>query len=327
GANWTAHGWVYSHRRLLVAAVATAPVGLAYQIAWTPPVTVCSPPPPHGVGGPRCTTISDPLTGRDLVPPRALTLRTAPGATVPLVPAATEASAAGLVYPGAAVYVTTRPVVVTPQRPVSVTATWGSGVTVTTTLPGTGFATGTGGPVGVDTHANPETLAQIWQTYGAMIQAASQATGTPASLLVSEAYWESRGEALPYPGPAAACGVWQMIASTFRQWAPPGSSPIACATPAVEVVAAARYLAALDQEWGNWEVAIAGYYGGNALVTAGVTPGMSWATAAPRLNFIPAAACTPEHPTDCNTETMTQYAATSWATAAAVAQRWHLPPP
>ncbi|MCY0886590.1 MAG: transglycosylase SLT domain-containing protein [Firmicutes bacterium] len=324
GANWTAHGWVYPHRRILVAAVATAPVGRPYQIAWTPPVTVCAPPPPHGVGGPHCTTITDNVTGRDLMRPRVVTLHTAPGTPVPMVPAATDPKAAGLVYPGAQVYVTARPVVVSPQRPVSVTASWGPGVAVSTTLPGRGFATGAGGPVGPlpPAAANPKTLDQIWQTYGAGIRTASAATGTPASLLVSEAYWESRGEALSYAGPTKACGVWQMFSpGAFTEFAPPGTPPAACADPAIEVQAAAADFAYLYSLFGNWEIAIAAYYGGPGTVqNAHVTSGMSWAQAAPLLNFIP-------DPNAGNTATMTQYAAQSFATATAFAASHGLPPP
>lgn len=323
--GWNGSGWAYpAHQTVTIAATAAAPVGNAYQVAWTPPYTVCTPGVPTHYfknGKPKCHTVTDNLSGRDLEEPASMVLTTADGQRVPMIPE-TTAGHGTWVFPHSVLYVTARKVLVNARHTATITASWGSHLTVSTTLPGTGFGANATGPVGVTPlPGNPKTLGRIWAAYGADIRAAIAHKNTPASLLASEAYWESRGVAYPYAGPKQACGVWQMFSpGSFTAFAPAGTTPAACAVPALEARSAAGYFAYLYGLFGSWRIAIAGYYGGQgSVLSAGVRRGMSWTQAAPRLNWIPAPGP--------NTKTMTMYAETSFRTARVFAKTHHLPPP
>lgn len=320
----TAAHWDYpAHTAIRVVAAAAAPVGNPFALNWTPPYTVCTPPPPHSTAQPSCRVATDTLAGRDIAGPTSMTLTTADGRRVPMVPVQGPDATDGFVPPHAVLYVTTRAVVVNRRHPATITARWGSGLSVSTTLPGAGFGASSSGPVGATPpFAPPQTLDQIWAAYGAAVRSAAAATGTPASLLVAEAFVESRGVNYAYAGADQACGVWQMFApGAFTQYAAPGTPDGACAAPSVEAIAAARYLAALHREFGSWRVALAAYYGGPGTVAgAGARSGMTWAQAAPLLNWAP-------DPAEGNTETMTAYADAAWAAARAFARAHRLPAP
>lgn len=308
--------WLYpSHHRVTVVAVAAAPFGNPYTLPWRAPTTYC---PPHG----KCRMIAHNLMGRDVLPPVSMTLQTAAGRRVPMRLVQGPSPQYGMVYNHAVLGVSAVPVMVNAAQPVTITARWSNGASVSTTLPGSGFSQGSGGPVGAAAPlGNPKTLQQIWTQYHTALQTAARETGVPVSLLVSEAYEESRGVDYGYQGPTRACGLFQMFSpGSFTAYAP-GASVQACAVPSVEASAAARYLAALHQMFGGWRVALAAYYGGPGTVQgSGVSAGMPWSQADPRLNWVPA-------PSSGNTESMTTYANASFAAAVTFAHAAHLSSP
>ncbi|WP_020375099.1 transglycosylase SLT domain-containing protein [Sulfobacillus thermosulfidooxidans] len=311
--------WDYPETPITILATASAPVGNPYAVAWTPPYTVCIPPPPHSTQKPACHVVTDQLSGRDLEGPLRMTVKTTSGQLVPMEPVSGGSDG---VYPHAVLWQTVQPVRVNAQHPVTITAYWADGVSVSTTLPGSGFGA-TADPVGiVPPPGNPQDLQQIWQHHQVAFQAAAQATGVPVSLLVSEAYAESRGVDYPYLGSGAACGLFQMFSpGSFTAYAPAGSPPSACADPVIEAQAAGAFFAALHAQFGSWRLALAAYYGGpGTVLSSGVRSGMAWTQAAPRLNWVPA-------PGAGNTETMSAYAEASYANAVAFAQIHHLPAP
>lgn len=320
--NWSSTDWVYPKKTAIdVVATASAPVGNPYSLAWTPPYTVCTPPPPHSGQKPACHTVTDNITGRDIQGPVSMALETSGGRVVPMVPVEGPSNQYGFVYNHAVLYVTTQKVLVNAQHPATITARWSGGVSVSSTLPGNGFAVGSGGPVGqVPTAGNPKTLNQIWSSYRTIIQHASQTTGVPESSLVAEIYQESKGINHPYQ-PGAACGIFQMFTQSFTAFSPPGTPAYMCEVPSVETQAAAGYLRYLHNLFGSWREALAAYYGGQGTVeSSGVHYGTPWAQAASLLNWVP-------FPQDGNVLPMTVYAEDSYDSAVSFAKAHHLPMP
>lgn len=323
-ANNSSVQWQYpAHHAIDIVATASAPVGNAYSVAWTPPYTVCLAPPPHSNKKPKCHVVRNDLTGNDLQAPLSMTLKTSTGRVVPMIPVEGPSKTDGFVFNHAVLYVTKAKVVVNTQHPATITATWSGGLTVSTKLPGSGFNQGSGGPVGpTPPPGNPKTLQQIWNNYQSDITSASQATGVPASVLVGEINNETHGVNYAYRGGGVACGLFQMFSpGSFTEFAPPGTPAKDCAVPSVEALAAARYLQYQYNLFGSRRAASAGYYGGQGSVaSSGVHAGMSWAQDNVRLNWVPS-------PGAGNTETMSQYANAMWAAATQISHLAHLPPP
>lgn len=303
-----------------VLATASAPIGNAYAIPWRPPTRSCV-IQVHSTKPPKCTWIPHLITGRDLQGPLSMTMRLANGQTIPMqVVEGAPKSAAGYVFNHAILW--TSKVPVSSKEPVTITAHWAGGISVATTLPGSGFQVGAGGPVGpTPPPGNPQTLQQIYQSHQAILQAASQATGTPISLLVGEIANESSGVNYGYRGPQYACGMFQMFSpGSFTSYAP-GYPPSACAAPSVEALSAARFLAALHQEFGSWRLASASYYGGPGnVLSSQVSSGMPWSVAGPKVNWVP-------DPTAGNVLSMMQYADNVYADAQSISHLAHLPTP
>lgn len=313
--------WVYPQKsHIFIVATASAPIGNKYKLNWTPPYRVCPPPPPHSTKAPPCYWVHDYVTGRDILGPSSMTLKTSSGQVVPMQPIEGPNKTDGFVFRHAVLYVTASKVLVNKSHVATITAHWPNGQSVSTTLPGNGFGQGSGGPVGpTPPPGSPGTLTQIYQRYKAAIKAASAATGVPVPWLVAEAYVESKGVNYPYAGPSVACGVWQMFSpGSFTQYSP-GSPPADCAVPSIEAPAAAGFLAALHAEFGTWRAASASYYGGPGNVqSSGVSYGMPWNQASGRLNWVPA-------PGAGNTLTMTDYADEVYSNAVAFAKAEHMP--
>lgn len=303
-----------------ILATASAPVGNAYAIPWRAPTRYCI-VQAHSTPPQKCGWTPHLITGRDIQGPLSMTVTLANGKTVPMqVVEGAPNSTAGYVFNHAVLWTTKVPV--NSQSPVTLTAHWAGGLSVSTTLPGSGFQAGSGGPIGpAPPPGNPQTLQQIYQSHQAMLQAAAQATGTPVALLVGEIANESSGVNYPYQGSGTACGMFQMFSpGSFTSYAP-GYPPGACAVPSVEALAAARFLAALHQEFGSWRLASASYYGGPGNVASShVSYGMSWAVAGPDVNWVP-------DPTAGNHLTMMQYANNVYADAQSVSHLAHLPKP
>lgn len=313
--------------RLNITAAASAPAGAPYVTAWTPPRQYCTLKKVNGADTEHCHTVTDNITGSDLIAPASMVVKTASGKTVPMkLETSTTPNAGALINPHDVLWVTTRPVLVNAQHPVKIVATWGEAIgTVTATLPGSGFAQGSGGatavvPMGPVPSGNPQTVDQIWTTYQASLTAAAQQAHIPVAPLVSEAYWESGGIPYAYQNSQTACGMFQMFSPGAFTAYQPHEPPAACAVPSIEAVSAADYLSSLYSLFGSWRAAIAGYYGGQGTVLgAGVHPGMTWAQDAPLLNFIP-------DPQAGNTETMTVYAEQSFNTMQAFAKSHGMAP-
>ncbi len=319
--------WVYPKTHpILVMATGSAPIGNKYKLNWTPPYKVCPPPPPHAKKPPPCYWVYDQVTGRDILGPMSMQLKSSSGQIVPMVPVEGDSKQSAHVHDGfifnhAVFYVTTSKVLVNKTHPATITAKWFGGLTASTTLPGSGFGSGHGGPVGpAPPPGSPGTLLQIYKRYKAAIDAASAATGVPIPWLVAEAYVESKGVDYTYQGPSVACGVWQMFSpGSFTQYSPPGTPVSACDIVADEAPAAAGFLAALHGEFGTWRSASAAYYGGPGNVqNSGVTYGMPWSQASGRLNWVPS-------PSAGNNLTMTEYADEVYANAVAFAKEEHMP--
>lgn len=302
-----------------ILATASAPIGNLYSIPWRPPTQSCV-VQIHSTKPPKCTWIQHPITGRDLQGPLSMTARLANGQTIPMQVVEGGPKAAGYVFNHAILWTTKVPV--NTKEPVTLTANWGGGISVSTTLPGSGFQAGSGGPVGpTPPPGNPQTLKQIYTSNQAILQAASQATGVPVAFLVGEIANESRGVNYAYRGSGYACGMFQMFSpGSFTSYAP-GYPPSACAVPSVEALSAARFLLALHQEFGSWRLASASYYGGPGNVaSSGLSYGVPWSYAASRLNWVP-------DPTAGNRLSMTQYADNVYADAQSISKLAHLPKP
>jgi soluble lytic murein transglycosylase-like protein len=187
-----------------------------------------------------------------------------------------------------------------PQGLRLISAQWASGLRDTINWP----EQATGAPGYVQVISNQQALNAWWLA----ILVASHKSGVPAAWIAAEMLNESCGDAnASVNGLAGAYGLMQLEPGTAQSL--PGWVPGARQNPQENLILGAELLAALHTQFGNWRIASAAYYGGAGSVeAAGVTPGMSWAEAAPRLNIVPFASAG-------NTLTMAQCADNIYATA------------
>ena len=283
--------------------VAAAPVGAPWAFTMGPPICVI---PGHGQPE-KCEP--DLLKGRDMVPPVAVTARLANGTTVPLAPS-TGPNETVPVWPGGLVYGAKIPF----QQGVTLTAYW-PGTTASLSFPSvwssSGANAGPAGPMGTLSAAG------VWQQWKTLILQASAATGVPAAWIAAEITHESGGN--PTAGsPGGAYGLMQLEPTTGAEY---GCTDRA--NPTCNVMAGARYLAALYHQFSSWRGASAGYYGGggmeaNLLKAAKLTPPVPWSQAQGVLGVVPS-------PQSGNTLTLVQYADAIYATAEQLVQQDHLP--
>ncbi len=250
--------WDYpAHTKSWVVATASAPVGAAYTLTWTPPYRVCTPPPPHSAQKtPSCHMVTDTMSGQDIEAPTSMTLTTSSGHVVPMMPIEGPTQTV-FVYPHAVLYVPTQKVLVNTAHPVTITARWGTKASVSTTLPGQGFNIGTALPISAA--VSPGSLAKALKLWGADILAASQATGIPADWIAGEMWEESQGN--PKAGnPGGAYGLIQLEPATARSL--PGWVPGARGNPRLSLLLGAEYLEENHQMFPSWRVTSASYEGG-----------------------------------------------------------------
>ncbi|MCY0885908.1 MAG: transglycosylase SLT domain-containing protein [Firmicutes bacterium] len=288
-----------------VFAVAVAPSPATFSHAWTPPTTAlqCGPVTVQG-GKPhqacKTVTVAHDLTGHLLALPDEVVGITANGRRLPF--ALSTVNPAVPVWRGGTVWGLRVPLT-GPDRLTQIVAYW-PGWTDTIGWPETST-----GAVGQG-HAVP--LSQAVRQYWAAIVSASCKTGVPADWIVAEMMNESGGN--PKSGPdglAGAYGLMQLEPGTARGL--PGWYPGARQNPATNLLLGAELLQENYAATHSWRAASAAYYGGLGSVQgSGVTPGMPWSQAAPRLAWVP-------DPQAGNTLTMAQYANDIAATAKAVA--------
>lgn len=151
----------------------------------------------------------------------------------------------------------------------------------------------TGTPATVLLSPSPVLATEVgsWRT---TINQAAQATGVPAPWIAAEIVVESRGQS--HAGTVAgAYGLMQLEPGTM------GLTTAERANPTDNIMAGARYLAALHGLFHSWREASAAYYGGAGLEMA-LLPRvpMPWARAQAWLNVVPNPSA--------NTLTLAQYA-------------------
>jgi hypothetical protein len=306
---WALSGWKNgawtdpANKPVWVFVVAAAPVGPPWSLTLGPPI--CASP---GRGQPvKCRP--DVLTGFSLEPPTAVTATLANGRTVTFTPSTAPHSGVP-VWPGGLVYGAQVPF----AQGITLTAYW-PGTTTSLAFPNAWSTSGAnGGPSGP---AGTLSAAGVWRQWKTLILRASAATGVPAALLAAEIEHESGGS--PTAGsPAGAYGLMQLEPSTGAAYG--------CthrANPRCNVMAGARYLAALHRQFQSWRGSSAGYYGGGgfeaaALTAAGLPPPVPWSTAQGALQVVP-------DPQAGNTLTLAAYADAVWATAQQLATQFGLP--
>lgn len=142
---------------------------------------------------------------------------------------------------------------------------------------------------------------------------ASQKTGVPADWVAAEMLNESGGIAnAGQNGLAGAYGLMQLEPATARSL--PGWVPGARQHPQENLILGAELLSENFAQFDSWRIASAAYYGGAGSVAAdGVTRGMAWRVAGPKLATVPFASAG-------NSLTMEEYADNIKATSHAVAQ-------
>jgi len=302
---WSLGGWAHGtwqdphDQPEWVLVVAAAPTGPPWTLTWGPPICTT---PPHG--GPR-TCIPDTITGHTLELPSAVTATLPDGHVVYLDPSTKIAAVPH--WPGAVVWGAKLPF----AQGITLTAYWPPDTVATLSFPNAWAAVGVSGPVGT------ESATGVWSRWQSIIAQASAATGVPAAWIAAEILHESGGN--PTAGsPAGAYGLMQLEPSTAVAY-----GCLDRADPLCNVMAGARYLAALYQQFRSWRGASAGYYGGGgteaaALQAAGLHPPVPWATAAGALNVVP-------DPQAGNTLTLAAYANAIYATAEQLIQQQHLP--
>ena len=150
------------------------------------------------------------------------------------------------------------------------------------------------------------------QTWWADIQVASHKTGVPADWIAAEMLNESGGSVnAGQNGLAGAYGLMQLEPATARSL--PGWYPGARSNPQENLILGAELLEENYSQFGRWRIASAAYYGGaNSVQNDGVTPGMPWNVAGPKLANVPVASAG-------NSLTMEEYADNIEATSQAVA--------
>ena len=193
-----------------------------------------------------------------------------------------------------------------PKGLTSITAYWTNGISDTIQWPEQ-----SGGTVSTVTHIPPtQTLSHWW----ADIQSASQKTGVPADWIAAEMLNESGGQpGAGQNGLAGAFGLMQLEPGTAKGL--PGWYPGARSNPQENLILGAELLAENHSQFGSWRIASAAYYGGSGSVqNDGVTPGMSWTIAGPKLATVPFASAG-------NSLTMQEYANNIEATSQAVANK------
>lgn len=285
------------HRPEWVFVIGAAPVGATGQHAWKPPTIeqICT------KSG--CTTfvIRHILHYVDLGQPIQVWGTTASGQHVAF--ALSTGNPNIPVWPGGTVWGAKVPLT-GPNRLTLISAEWANGVMDTIAWP----EQASGAPGYVQVVTDRQALNEWWPD----IQVASQRTGVPADWIAAEMLVESHGDQYAaVDGLAGAYGLMQLEPQTARSL--PGWYPGARQNPQENLILGAELLAELHAQFGSWRIASAAYYGGAGSVeAAGVTPGMAWAEAAPRLNVVPFASAG-------NTLTMAQYADTIEATSQWVA--------
>jgi hypothetical protein len=272
--------WDYPRQtKIWVMATASAPVGAAYDLTWTPPYRLCTPPPPHSAQTtPSCHWVTDTITGQDIEAPTSMSLTTSRGHVVPMLPVDGPTKTV-FVYPHAVLYVPTQKVLVNASHPATITARWGTEASVSTTLPGQGFNVGAALPISAA--VSPGSLAIAVKKWGADIVAASQTTGVPADWIAGEMWEESKGNPLA-GSPGGAYGLIQLEASTARSL--PGWVPGARSNPRLSLLLGAEYLAENHQMFPSWRVTSASYEGGpgsveDALAAHGLPYNTPWTNA------------------------------------------------
>lgn len=305
-SGWKNNAWTDpGNKPVWVFVVAAAPVGPPWQLTLGPPI--CASP---GRGQPvKCRP--DVLKGYSLEPPTAVVGRLANGHTVTFLPSTAPKSGVP-VWPGGLVYGAQVPF----KQGITLTAYW-AGTSTSLSFPNAWSVTGpNSGPSGP---AGTLSAAGVWQQWKAIIEQASAATGVPTALIAAEIEHESGGS--PTAGnPGGAYGLMQLEPTTGAAY---GCTQRA--HPLCNVMAGARYLAALHRQFQSWRGSSAGYYGGGgfeaaALKAAGLTPPVPWSTAQGALQVVPS-------PQSGNTLTLAAYANAVWATALQVAAQFHLPAP
>jgi hypothetical protein len=239
------------------------------------------------------------LSGRALTMPIAVYATLASGRQVPLV-ASNAPQASVPVWPGGVVWGAQ----IRLQTLRRITAVWPNGLTeVEPWPPEINEATGT-------IHLVNET--QSIRGWWPDIEQASQATGTPASLIAAIMVHESSGQADAFNPSGPAYGLMQILPSTAAGL--PGYNPATWTLPQENLTLGAELLAENEHDTGGWHAAIAAYYGGlGTMENDGYTPGMPWSEASVLLNVVPAAYAG-------NTQTMTSYADQMIAESALIAK-------
>ena len=300
---WQHGAWQDPHNQAYwVLVVAAAPVGPPWSLTWGPPICTT---PPHGD---KRVCHPDVITGNTLELPDAITATLSTGQIIYLDPSTKVATVPH--WPGAVVWGAQIPY----AHGVTLTAYWPGNTVATLNFPSAWTASGGagGGPMGTLSAAG------VWARWKTLILQASAATGVPAAWIASEITHESGGN--PTAGsPGGAYGLMQLEPATGAAYGCTNRGNAAC-----NVMAGARYLAALHRQFGSWRGASAGYYGGggtetNALHAAGLTPPVPWSQAQAALGIVP-------FPQYGNTLTLAQYADAIYATATQLVQQDHLPP-
>ena len=281
--------------------IGAAPTGAPYSHAWRAPTIIRTFNP---LTGKTTTTIQyHILTGHDLASPVLVagTLKNGQRVTFDL---STENKnipvwQGGTVF-GAQVALTG------PQALTSLTAYWPTnGLSDTIQWPEQ-----SSGTVSTVTRIPPTKAVSQWW---ADILAASQKTGVPADWIAAEMLNESGGHAhAGQNGLAGAYGLMQLEPATAKSL--PGYYPGARQNPQENLILGAELLQENNSQFGSWRIASAAYYGGSGSVQAdGVTPGMPWSVAGPKLATVPFANAG-------NSLTMEEYADNIESTSQAVAQ-------
>lgn len=281
--------------------VGAAPTGAPFAHAWrSPTVTRMFNPK---TGKTTTTTQTHMLSGHDLASPVLVVGTLKDGRTMPFALSTDNATVP--VWSGGAVFGADVPLT-GPKALTRITAYWPqNGLSDTVQWPEQAWGTISTVSRVVDT----QTVAQWWP----MITVASQHTGVPADWIASEMENESGGNAnAGQNGLAGAFGLMQLEPGTARALS--GWYPGARSNPQENLMLGAELLAELHAEFGSWRLASAAYYGGSGGVQAdGVSPGMAWSAAGPRLDTVPFTSAG-------NSLTMEEYANDVEATSQAIAK-------
>lgn len=282
--------------------VAAAPTGAPFAHAWRQPTITVTYNPRTGKS--TRTVQYHILSGHDLASPVLVIGTLKNGQKVPFDLSTLNPNVP--VWSGGTVFGAQVPLL-GPKALTSLTAYWPTnGVSDTIQWPEQ-----SSGAVSTVTRVPPTTAAKEWWHD---IVVASEKTGVPADWIAAEVMNEdaSGNPNAGQNGLASAYGLIQLQPATARSL--PGWYPGARQNPQENLILGGEYLAELHAQFGSWRIASAAYYGGpGSVMDDGVTPGMPWSIAGPKLDTVPFANAS-------NTLTMEEYANNIEASSQVVAK-------